>query len=497
MKRLAILLGTEEYIDFFPTNFCHNDVTLLKDTLINQCDYAEQDVVFMLLDKNSEVSPKSVLQEIESLVSKSEPGDTILFYYAGHGDYFNGDSYIILPNTSIFDKEKTAIPLRDISSILRKEGRVNVRIFDACHSGLDVRNGSGDSLDFEGFSRDILTGSEDGWITFAACRADEFSYGDPSLDHGVFTYFLVEAINEWDEGSTILPEILKVKVCEKVAEWYEGKRDRQTPTFNSAVSGNLSIARRVPSKREAAKNTDLVQTKTTSQINSKSKVQSIQERVSRVRKFKLVGDSDQMDLLSRYISNAHEVSSQWVSSLVVFGSDVMVTNEKSANHIPDEIKKMIALKVEKLKLDSIHNIQIERHYEDRSSDLFSNVFSFSRPRLLSIDYIISQEFPWPDCYFELIVEADGYIPDGKLFVYLLPLQVSAVLFLGMKVGFERKHSDINYLSISNVVYLKYEESEDLQKISNAIKDLFDQFNMKYCEKVEQRLKYLEWEFEQK
>lgn len=207
MKRFAILLGAEEYDFLQPTAFCHNDVILLKKTLIDYCDFAEQDVYDKLLSPKDDLQPAEILLEIKKLVDKSQVGDTVLFYYAGHGAYFNGDSYLILPNTKPDNIEKTSIPLRDISDLLRNDGRINVRIFDTCHSGQDVRASLVPNLNFKGFARDILTGSTSGWITLAACRENEYSYPDPRFGNGVFTYYLAEAIKEFEDEQDIFPEI--------------------------------------------------------------------------------------------------------------------------------------------------------------------------------------------------------------------------------------------------------------------------------------------------
>ena len=140
MRRFGIIVATEKYAHFSPTPFCHADAKLLHSTLTSDLDYADQDVLLMLLDPSDTKYPSDVLAAIEGVVDKAKDGDTILFYYAGHGDYYDDDAYLILPSTKPSDKKKTALPLRDISSRLRDGNRINVRIFDACHSGYDVRS---------------------------------------------------------------------------------------------------------------------------------------------------------------------------------------------------------------------------------------------------------------------------------------------------------------------------------------------------------------------
>ncbi|HBY75635.1 MAG TPA: hypothetical protein DEG47_01155, partial [Cyanobacteria bacterium UBA11148] len=244
MKRYAIILATEEYRYVKPkTLFCHKDAQLLKKTLHEFCDFAEQDITLELLSSDILTTPVSLLDKIRLVAQRTQPGDTILFYYAGHGTLYKGEPYIILPDTNVSNIEQTALALRDVSDILRMPERVNVRIFDACHSGFDVRNQSVSPPDAQGFVRAITTADRtQGWLTFAACREDEFSHGDPNLSHGVFTYFLCEAIRSFPEDSNILPELLKIKVCEELADWCQKKTHVQTPTMNAAISGNLVIA---------------------------------------------------------------------------------------------------------------------------------------------------------------------------------------------------------------------------------------------------------------
>lgn len=162
-------MAVEEYSDvaYPPTDFCDADASLLKETLISHCDYAEQDVLLELLKPDRDVSPKSILERISELGTRSAPGDTILFLYAGHGGLFDGEPFLILPNTRQENKNQTALPFRDVSSALRLAGRTNVRVFDTCHSGFDVRAPVGHEdadLDVSGLVRSISSASEEGWM---------------------------------------------------------------------------------------------------------------------------------------------------------------------------------------------------------------------------------------------------------------------------------------------------------------------------------------------
>ncbi len=142
MTRYAILISTEEYADFSKTPFCLADASALEKALVDGCDYAKQHVLTKHLSLKETMSPQAILDEIKASVKGATEGDTILFFYAGHGHLHGSDTFLLLPDTARGRWEETALPLRDISNCLRANGRTNIRIFDACHSGLDVRDGA-------------------------------------------------------------------------------------------------------------------------------------------------------------------------------------------------------------------------------------------------------------------------------------------------------------------------------------------------------------------
>ncbi|KAH7913123.1 caspase domain-containing protein [Hygrophoropsis aurantiaca] len=67
----------------------HSDAKLLKTFLINTYGYAEEDVVLMLDERESQhrliPTRKNVLHQIDLLVKHARDGDQFFFYYAGHG----------------------------------------------------------------------------------------------------------------------------------------------------------------------------------------------------------------------------------------------------------------------------------------------------------------------------------------------------------------------------------------------------------------------------
>ncbi len=243
MQRYAILISCEEYKNYNNIRFCHSDAILMEQTLVNYCDYEEKNLInIMLYPDSDEDSPKKILENIQQVIDKSNEGDTILFYFAGHGLLDGDDAYLVLSNSCSSNIKDTALSIKELNQVLSKNNRANFRIFDACHSGIDTRGVVTNSFN------DLVSG--EGWITLASCSEKEESYPDPKLEQGIFTYCLTESIKEFKKGDFVFAEDLKVKICDKMFEWCMENYKTQTPTMNASVSGNMSIAQITKDYRE-------------------------------------------------------------------------------------------------------------------------------------------------------------------------------------------------------------------------------------------------------
>lgn len=478
MKRYAILLGAEEYEEneIYPTtSFCHDDVELLRNALINFCDFAEQDIYYELLTTFDERTPKDILEKISELVKDSEAGDTVLFYYAGHGDYVQSDSYLVLPHTKRENIKQTAIPLRDISSILRQNQRLNVRIFDCCHSGQDVRSSVEEKINTDDFTNDIINNNNNGWVTFASCGERENSYLDTALEHGVFTYFLVQAIEEYREGEDIIPEILKVNVCNKVADWCKANRKKQNPTFNASISGNISLGVR---KSETHKSS-LINTSKNDNINSQ-----LIDRINAIRGSRKSDEEESRELFKKYILNIHEKFCSNKEKINTYNLNLIDTPPNIAEKIPYDITVALVKYFNSKKYDTFHKYKIEEKYEkDNTPSFMKSAFYTFEPKLLSANYAIEQEWGFPESYTDLTLQGDGYLPDAKVFVYVSPLQLTACIVSGISINEKTK--------IFNTMFIKTSEEIDGQLINDFVSDLIEKFNIEYKSSVEKFVKYYE------
>ena len=99
--RHAILIGAEKYENFPDTRYAHADVDLLYDTLTEYCDFEASNVRRYKLGKDSKLDSKELLQGIEEFSAQTKSGNTILFYFVGHGHQSNDDTYLAVSYTHL------------------------------------------------------------------------------------------------------------------------------------------------------------------------------------------------------------------------------------------------------------------------------------------------------------------------------------------------------------------------------------------------------------
>ena len=204
--RYFVGLSCEDYPQYGNIYFCHSDLFLITETLENYCDYERDNICFSVVYLESDESkPDYWYKELDNVVEKADEGDSILFYFAGHGMSKDDDAYFLLPDTIRGMEFSTALSLTKIKAILNKSKCSTFMILDACHSGVDARDYSAFGVNLSSMDRS--------WATLASCSENESSFPDSDLEQGIFTYYVAKAIKEWEKNKEITIESLKVAVA--------------------------------------------------------------------------------------------------------------------------------------------------------------------------------------------------------------------------------------------------------------------------------------------
>jgi|MTBAKSStandDraft_2_1061841.scaffolds.fasta_scaffold21325_2 hypothetical protein len=412
MTRYSIFISVEEYEHFLPTKFTHADSKLMHSTLTEKCDYALQHSLLLNLSPSDPKKPSEILAEIIKTVSGSEPGDSILFYFAGHGHYSEGQAYLILPNTVPDAFETTALSLADISKELRKPQRACYRIFDACHSGLDVRDDDG-VLDTKAFIREI-THDVSGWVTLAACREDQLSIGDPQIGHGIFTYYLCNYISSLDVNEHIYPELLKLRVADDVYSHSKKLGFSQNPTLNASISGNISLATRRadPSQKAEA----IEQSK-----------EDISARIVRLAQVPSIIENDYLfEILNLIVAECQKEFEKNNN----FNFGLSIGEPIRADDIPSYMESDVVDFSKRQSLQPRHNLS--RHEEEYEENTYFSAMSMLYPKKkrVSVSYYIGQKSEYPPSATIVSLKGDDRCtPDLEVLIYVIPLQMTACMLV--------------------------------------------------------------------
>ena len=151
------------------------------------------------------------------LVSTTQPEDTVIIYFSGHGGNSKGEGFLVL-----YPGEQKGVSFRDhlrrnifvmkdkVGALLKKiPARKKILIVDSCHSRAIVKHHIAESPEFISDYLPTSDSEEDWSLTdkspppdygndhealLASARKHESSYSSPKLNGGVFTYYLIDAI---------------------------------------------------------------------------------------------------------------------------------------------------------------------------------------------------------------------------------------------------------------------------------------------------------------
>jgi uncharacterized caspase-like protein/tetratricopeptide (TPR) repeat protein len=225
-EKYAVLVGIDEYQHAPQLAFAANDTAWLASTLIASGGFARDNVFPLttnveklkalpasegpplsdefwqwLAAKTQTPTKAHILAALETLKTKVRAGDTVMFYFSGHGMVADGKGFLApveADPSSVAALEKTCLPAEAVTSALRTlPARAILIIFDAC------RNDPGKSLQkpvaLDGvLSRDLrivpAQAQTEVAATLFSCQVGQQSFEWPEKSHGVFSYFLARGL---------------------------------------------------------------------------------------------------------------------------------------------------------------------------------------------------------------------------------------------------------------------------------------------------------------
>lgn len=245
--RWAVLVGVNTYDDvanYGELHVCVRDVEAVHEELIaGGFDPAR---MRLLTDHSDEPPTRAkILTALQSVANATRPDDLLLFYYSGHGDEAEGESYLVARDGHMLTLSDTAVPVSRVKAIMEAApARAKVIVMDACHSGADIGSKGPRPMSPE-FIQRVFEQAE-GLAILSSCKQMQLSYEWRTQERSVFTHFLLEALGgeaDRDEKGFVTVQDVSRHVVNGVRLWASQRNTSQTPTLQYTVAGDIILTR--------------------------------------------------------------------------------------------------------------------------------------------------------------------------------------------------------------------------------------------------------------
>ncbi|HGW6210469.1 TPA: caspase family protein [Enterococcus faecalis] len=198
-KTIAIIIAIENYAStgsskIPPVKYARADAEAFKETLITALNVNEDDIYTYLDD---EAYNNNLEYDFKGLVRSLTEKDRLIFYYAGHGFHDGVTNYLSTYDTRIDHIAATSISLRNLLLDPLKTSKCNNALIfiDACAQKIKIESARSVVSDLQYEEFEILMHEFPYYATFLSCQVGESSFSSDSLEHGIWTYHLIEALN--------------------------------------------------------------------------------------------------------------------------------------------------------------------------------------------------------------------------------------------------------------------------------------------------------------
>ena len=186
---------------------------------------------------------------LKEIGEKAKASDILYIFFAGHGDIpeKSGEKEIrfILHNADKTNLKSSSFGVEELSEWCHPKqikAQKRVFVFDACHSGQIINQ----TLDFNGRGDEEATRirqldklkDKNGMMILAAAADNESAYEDETLNQGVLTYHLLDAMKKEKDTSLIIRQWFD-EAIEGVKEYARANGNKQEP--NSFGDGRFEI----------------------------------------------------------------------------------------------------------------------------------------------------------------------------------------------------------------------------------------------------------------
>ena len=208
----ALLIGVNDYERLQDLKYCEQDVTALKAQLA-QLGFEEDQIVCLTASDDEPIrrpTSRNIKEQLNSLFAGLDEESVLLIALSGHGGAFEfrgsdgrirTESFYCPLDARLGKPRETMISVKSIYDRLDAcPARFKMLLVDACRDRQFAPPGGRSAIDaarsMANFSKSLLNPSALPKATLAlvSCTSGEQSYEHPSLGHGVFMHYVLEAL---------------------------------------------------------------------------------------------------------------------------------------------------------------------------------------------------------------------------------------------------------------------------------------------------------------
>jgi uncharacterized caspase-like protein len=174
-------------------DYAKQDIIAFADTVkANPAQQYDTIVVKQLLDQQA--TANNIQQALREIIQQATADDTIMLYFAGHGDKGRNDKfYFLTPQAAFTDFETTALAWEKVATLLAQAKAKVVVFLDACHSGVASQE---TVVPNDEYVTELMKAGKAGMVIIAASKGRQSSREGSQFGggHGVFNYMITQAL---------------------------------------------------------------------------------------------------------------------------------------------------------------------------------------------------------------------------------------------------------------------------------------------------------------
>ena len=197
-SRSAVLVGVNDYEKCSDLKYCKDDVTALRDQLI-EIGFDKRDIAVLTDGADIRPNRRNIVEQLDVALKVAGETDLIVVALSGHGAKIGGKSYFCPADARPNDPEGTMILIEDLYAQLEKcPARLKMVFVDACRNKFlpaESKPLAEQEKSINGFAKSLADGDvPKGVALLASCTSGEQSWEDGDFGHGVFMHFVLEGL---------------------------------------------------------------------------------------------------------------------------------------------------------------------------------------------------------------------------------------------------------------------------------------------------------------